>query len=115
MSAVRILRVYEQPEPGEFRVLVDRLWPRGISKDKVDVWLKEVAPSAEVRNEFDHQAKRFLAFQRHYRAELAANDAVGTLQDLLAAHPKVVLLYGAKDPIMNQAAVLLEFLDASGR
>jgi len=115
MTTVRILRVYDQPEPEEFRVLVDRLWPRGISKDKVDVWLKDVAPSAEVRNAFDHQPERFIAFQQQYRAELAANDAVETLRDAMAAHPRVVLLYGAKDPLMNQAAVLLEFLNASGR
>jgi len=115
MSRVRILRVYEQPEPGEFRVLVDRLWPRGITKDKVDVWLKDVAPTAKARSSFNHQAERFLAFQQDYRAELAANDAVETLHGLIDAHPHVVLLYGAKDPVMNQAAVLLEFLNVSGR
>ncbi|WP_104087616.1 DUF488 domain-containing protein [Arthrobacter sp. GMC3] len=115
MTTVRILRVYEQPEPEEFRVLVDRLWPRGITKDQVDVWMKEVAPSTQARNSFDHQAERFIAFQQEYRAELAANDAVERLRDLLEVHPKVVLLYGAKDPLMNQAAVLLEFLNASGR
>lgn len=115
MSTVRILRVYEPSEPGEYRVLVDRLWPRGIAKDNVDLWLKDVAPSNEVRHAFDHQTERFLAFQQDYRAELAANDAVETLQGIIAAHARTALLYGAKDPLMNQAAVLLEFLNASGR
>ncbi len=111
MGTLRILRVYEEPEPGEYRILVDRLWPRGISKAAIDLWLKEVGPSTEVRNAFDHVAGRFETFVRDYTAELECNPAVAQLQELIAKHKNVVLLYGAKDHEQNQAAVLLDFLN----
>jgi uncharacterized protein YeaO (DUF488 family) len=111
MGTVRILRVYEQPEPGEYRVLVDRLWPRSISKDKVELWLKEAGPSTEVRNAFGHKPENFAAFVRDYTAELEHNPAVAQLREVIAQHAQVVLLYGAKDPRENQAAVLLDFLN----
>ncbi|MFQ4149112.1 DUF488 family protein [Arthrobacter sp. LAPM80] len=113
MGTVRILRVYEEPDPGEFRVLVDRLWPRGVSKDRIDRWLKDVAPSAEVRNAFGHVPEHFEAFVRDYTAELKANAAVDQLRVLAASHEKVVLLYGARDHQQNQAAVLLDFLQST--
>lgn len=111
MGTVRILRVYEEPEPGEYRILVDRLWPRGIGKDKIDLWLKEVAPSAEVRNAFGHREERFEEFTGGYTGELARNPAVARLREVIAQHRHVVLLYGAKDKQHNQAAVLLDFLN----
>ena len=111
MGTVRILRVYEEPMPGEFRVLVDRIWPRGVKKDRIDLWLKEAAPSTEVRNAFDHVADRFATFVRDYTVELADNPAVAQLRQIVAEHEKVVLLYGAKDQQQNQAAVLLDFLN----
>lgn len=111
MGTVRILRVYEVPEAGEYRVLVDRLWPRGISKDKVELWLKEIGPSTEVRNAFGHQPENFAAFVRDYTAELEHNPAVTQLRDIIKENTQVVLLYGAKDPAQNQAAVLLDFLN----
>lgn len=110
MGTVRILRIYEQPDAGEYRVLVDRLWPRGVTKDHLDLWLKDIAPSAEVRNAFDHVPERFDTFVRDYTAELAQNAAVAQLRDVMAAHQRVVLLYGAKDEQHNQAAVLLKFI-----
>lgn len=110
MGTVRIMRVYEEPAAGEFRVLVDRLWPRGVKKAKIDLWLKEIAPSTEVRRAFDHVAERFEAFARNYTAELESNPAVEQLREVLAQHHRVVLLYGAADPQQNQAAVLLDFL-----
>lgn len=113
MGTIRILRVYEEPEPGEYRVLVDRLWPRGIKKDKIDVWLKEAGPSNEVRNAFGHLPEHFEAFVRDYTAELKANPAVDQLREIIAGHERVVLLYGAKDHHENQAAVLLDFLNAA--
>ncbi len=112
MGTIRILRVYEEPEPGEYRVLVDRLWPRGIKKDKIDLWLKEAGPSNEVRNAFGHKEENFEAFVRDYTAELEHNPAVAQLRGIIAQHEKVVLLYGAKDHHENQAAVLLDFLNA---
>lgn len=110
MGTVRILRVYEEPEAGEYRVLVDRLWPRGIKKDTIDLWLKDVGPSKEVRQAFDHVPERFDAFVHQYTAELVKNCAVAQLREVMAEHKKVVLLYGAKDHHENQAAVLLDFL-----
>ncbi len=112
MGTIRILRVYEEPEPGEYRVLVDRLWPRGVKKDKIDLWLKDVAPSTEVRNAFGHVPEHFETFVRDYTAELNKNPAVTDLREILAGHEQV-LLYGAKDHEQNQAAVLLSFLNAS--
>lgn len=111
MGTLRILRVYEEPEPGEYRVLVDRLWPRGIKKDKIDLWLKEAGPSTEVRNAFGHKEANFEAFVRDYTAELKENPAVAQLREIIAEHETVVLLYGAKDHHENQAAVLLDFLN----
>ncbi len=113
MGTIRILRVYEDPEPGEYRVLVDRLWPRGVKKDKVDVWLKEAGPSTEVRNAFGHVPEHFDAFVRDYMAELKHNPAVQELRQIIKDHERVVLLYGAKDHEENQAAVLLDFLNSS--
>lgn len=113
MGTIRILRVYEEPDPGEYRVLVDRLWPRGVKKDKVDLWLKEVAPSTEVRNAFGHVPEHFTTFQHDYTAELEHNPAVAELREVIKDREKVVLLYGAKDHHENQAAVLLDFLNAA--
>ncbi|MGO4382934.1 DUF488 domain-containing protein [Specibacter sp. RAF43] len=115
MGTLRILRVYDDPEPDEFRVLVDRLWPRGIKKDRVDLWLKEAGPSTEVRNAFHHQAERFDEFRKDYTAELEHNPAVEELRQVAAQHEKVVILFGAKDPQLNQAAVLLDYLNGSSR
>ena len=111
MGTVRILRVYEKPEPGEYRVLVDRLWPRGVKKTTIDLWLKDIAPSTEVRNAFGHVPEHFSSFVRDYTAELEVNPALEQLRGIIDCHEQVVLLYGAKDPAQNQAAVLLAFLN----
>jgi uncharacterized protein YeaO (DUF488 family) len=108
-----IKRVYDEAADDDgCRVLVDRLWPRGISKERAQlgVWLKEVAPSPPLRKEFAHMQERFADFRVAYEAELEGNPAVGTLLDLAAEHGKVTLLFGAKDPEINHARVLLEFL-----
>ncbi|WP_346960277.1 DUF488 family protein [uncultured Arthrobacter sp.] len=112
-----IKRVYDESADDDgCRVLVDRLWPRGVSKERaqLDLWLKEVAPSPPLRTEFAHMQERFADFRAAYEAELESNPAVGTLRDLAAQHGKVTLLFGAKDPETNHARVLLEFL-APGR
>ncbi|GAA1010416.1 hypothetical protein Aple_028620 [Acrocarpospora pleiomorpha] len=112
-----IKRIYDEVDPRDgFRVLVDRLWPRGVSKEHahVDLWLKEVAPSTELRAWFDHRADRFAEFSTRYAAELDKNPAVATLRRLAQAHPTVTLLYGAKNPQLNQAVVLAEYLAADG-
>ena len=108
-----VKRVYDDPAPGDgFRVLVDRLWPRGLSKEPaaLDLWLKDVAPSPELRTWFDHRDDRFAVFTERYVAELRGNPAVGTLREAARDHPTVTLLYGARSPEVNQAVVLARFL-----
>lgn len=111
---VVIKRVYLPAEPGDgYRVLVDRLWPRGVSKQDahLDLWLKEVAPSPELRTWFGHLPERFDEFTVRYTAELDENPAITELRAIIAAHPTVTLLYGARDPRVNHAAVLLGYLE----
>ncbi len=108
---IRLKRVYEQPDTkdGE-RVLVDRLWPRGLTKEKarVDLWLKEIAPSTELRRWFGHDPAKWTEFKRRYRAELKGNkEQVARLKDEMEKGP-VTLLYGARDEEHNEAVVLLE-------
>ena len=108
----RCKRVYEPATPDDgFRVLVDRLWPRGVSKERaaLDLWLKDVAPSAELRTWFHANPARFDEFVTRYRAELAGNPALDRLREVGAANPVVTLLYGARAPHdRNHAAVLAE-------
>nr|WP_275419250.1 DUF488 family protein [Acrocarpospora phusangensis] len=111
-----IKRVYDEVDPGDgFRVLVDRLWPRGVSKEEahLDLWLKDVAPSTELRTWFGHRADRFAEFSARYVDELDGNPAVDTLRQAGRTNPTVTLLYGAKDPEINQAVVLAEYLKKS--
>ncbi len=106
-------RIYDPAEADDgCRVLVDRLWPRGITKEaaNVDLWLKEVAPSTGLRKEFGHHRERFAEFAEQYRQELVGNHAVGTLLDLAARHHRVTLLYAARDTEANHAQVLLDYL-----
>lgn len=110
---VRIKRVYDEPaaEDGQ-RILVDRLWPRGISKDKahIDEWLKEIAPSDELRKWFGHDPARWEEFRERYRQELEAKaELVAGLREL-AAEGTVTLLFAAKDEEHNNAVVLKEML-----
>ena len=107
-----IKRVYLPPaaDDGQ-RVLVDRLWPRGVSKREaaIDVWLKDVAPSAGLRKWFGHDPAKWEEFRKRYLAELANNEAVAELRALAKAGP-LTLVYGAHDEEHNQARVLLELL-----
>lgn len=109
----RIKRVYEPPakDDGQ-RVLVDRLWPRGLTKHEaaVDVWLKDVAPTAGLRKWFGHKPARWGEFRERYLAELTGNAAVEQLRDMAAAG-QVTLLYGAHDEERNQARVLIDMLN----
>jgi uncharacterized protein YeaO (DUF488 family) len=111
---LRIKRVYEPPakEDGT-RVLVDRVWPRGITKERAaaDVWLKEIAPSTALRKRFGHDPEKWAAFQADYRAELDANEEDVRRLEELAAGGTVTLVYSARDTTHNQAAVLLEYMN----
>jgi uncharacterized protein YeaO (DUF488 family) len=107
----KLRRVYLPPESGDgFRVLVDRLWPRGISKSaaKIDLWLKDIAPSDGLRKWFGHDPERWEDFAERYRKELDdVPDQVAELRRVGKAHTTVTLLFGAKDEARNNAAVLL--------
>ncbi len=112
VARVAVKRIYEPAGPADgFRVLVDRLWPRGVSHERaaLDLWLKEVAPSSELRVWYDHRDERFAEFTRRYLAELETNPALEQLRSLVAEHPKITLLYGAKSPL-NEASVLAGLL-----
>jgi len=106
---IKIKRVYAEPSDEDgWRILVDRLWPRGLTKEKarVDLWLKEIAPSTELRKWFDHDQSKWDEFQKRYLSELKENkDAIQTLKDQLKKG-KVTLVYGAKDQEYNDAVVL---------
>jgi uncharacterized protein YeaO (DUF488 family) len=108
-----IKRVYLEPVPADgFRILVDRLWPRGLSKQKakVDLWLKEVAPSTELRKWFQHDPAKWAEFQKRYKQELKSKgDQLDIIKEKLH-HGPVTLLYGAKDEEHNEAVVLLSML-----
>ncbi len=114
--ALRIKRVYESVEASDgFRILVDRLWPRGITKEHaaVQLWLKDIAPTAALRKWFGHDPARWEEFRTRYLAELRANDdAVAQVFDA-AQHGPVTLMYAAHDERHNHAMVLLQYL--SGR
>ena len=115
MSSIQIKRVYEAPVVSDgYRVLVDRVWPRGMTKKRLgaDVWLKSVAPSTDLRNWFKHDPAKWKGFKKRYFLELDQNpEGVATL---IAAIKKglVTLLYSAKDTDCNQAVALKEYLSA---
>jgi uncharacterized protein YeaO (DUF488 family) len=110
---VRIKRVYESATKNDgVRVLVDRVWPRGITKEKaaLDLWLKEIAPSTGLRKWFGHDPARWDEFRKRYHQELDGNtEAVAQLKELIAKGP-VTLLYSAHDAEHNQAVALLDYL-----
>ncbi|WP_378949976.1 DUF488 domain-containing protein [Mesorhizobium sp. ANAO-SY3R2] len=115
MGTIKIKRVYE-PHDGDdgFRVLVDRVWPRGITKERaaVDLWLKEVAPSTELRKWFGHDPQRWDEFRARYRTELEAQPTLVELLRDRAAKGALTLVYSAHDEAHNQAVVLKEVLSA---
>lgn len=114
---IKIKRVYEKASKEDgWRVLVDRLWPRGMKKEAahIDAWMKEVAPSDGLRKWFGHDPTRWADFQKKYRAELAKKkELLAELNAMEKGHDKVTLLFGAKDEQHNQAIALAEFLKKS--
>jgi uncharacterized protein YeaO (DUF488 family) len=114
MPSLRIKRVYERPSPEDgIRILVDRLWPRGLSKDAaaLDHWFKDIAPSTELRKWFDHREDRFEEFKLRYRLELKSNPSLAEFQKL-AKPGRATLLYAAHDPKVNHAVVLADYIQA---
>lgn len=114
---IRVKRVYEKPAKEDgWRVLVDRLWPRGMKKEaaEIDAWLKEVAPSDALRKSFCHDVNKWPEFQKRYRAELQEKkNLTAELKKMEKEHGTVTLLFGARDEAHNQAVVLAETLKKS--
>ena len=114
-GTIRLKRVYEPPDAADgIRVLVDRLWPRGLSRAEADLdhWLKDAAPSPDLRRWFDHRPDRWAEFQRRYRDELRGSPAVQQILEL-ASDEDLTLVYAAKDEAHNHALVLAEHLRAT--
>ncbi|WP_238654845.1 DUF488 domain-containing protein [Paenibacillus piscarius] len=113
---LNLKRIYEPADQGDgYRVLVDRLWARGVTKEQaaVDEWMKEISPSPALRQWFGHQPERFTAFRDRYLRELEENPECGRLAESIrkrARNQQVTLVYAAKDPVHNHAKVLYEWL-----
>ena len=112
---IKLKRIYELYSEGDgYRVLVDRLWPRGVSKEKahLDLWLKDIAPSTELRKWFNHEKEKWEEFKKKYIEELKQNrDMVDQMSNILSKNKKVTLLFGSKDEKHNQAVVIATFLE----
>ena len=114
MTKYKIERIYESTTSDDsYRVLVDRLWPRGISKERaaLDEWNKEIAPTDELRKWFNHDPEKFPEFSRRYVKELDNNPAASEAKNNWNEQSAVILLYGAKDTEHNQAIVLKKWLE----
>ncbi|MCR2819588.1 DUF488 family protein [Microbacterium sp. zg.Y1090] len=110
---IEVKRVYDAAGPDDgFRVLVDRLWPRGLSKERarIDLWDKDVAPSPQLRTAFHHDGMPWDDFAAAYRKELAANPAVAALRAVIASHDVVTLLHAVRDEAHNHAVLLRDAL-----
>ena len=116
MTQVKIKRVYEDPDASDgYRVLVDRLWPRGMKKEhlKYDAWEKDITPSPELRKWFhEDQAEHWDAFSAMYRKELESSEAVPKFIERIKNYSTVTLLYASKEPVHNHACILQQFLQA---
>ena len=113
---IRIKRVYSEPsERDGLRILVDRVWPRGFSKQRarIDAWRKDLAPSTPLRKWFGHNPAKWIGFRKRYRIELKNSDQAEALKELarLSRHRTMTLVYGAADEEHNQAVLLKELLD----
>jgi uncharacterized protein YeaO (DUF488 family) len=112
---IKLERIYDNPKGSKsFRILVDRLWPRGLKKDKVrvDLWQKDIAPSHSLRKWFGHDEKKWDEFKRKYFKELDKNkEAVDTIVKMVEDQNSITLLYGAKEERFNNAVALKEYLE----
>ena len=111
-------RVHEPAIPEDsFRILVERLWPCGLSKQdaQIDLWLKDISPSPELRTWYSHDVKKWIEFQRRYQAELQSNQGVSQLQSLLLEKRIVTFVYASRDEEHNSARVLKDFIEKGSR
>jgi uncharacterized protein YeaO (DUF488 family) len=115
---IKLKRVYEQPSSDDgFRVLVERLWPRGVTKvgARLDLWLKDVSPSADLRKWYSHDVSKWDEFQKRYRDELANHQEALTQIKEMAKKGTVTFVYAASDHEHNSALILKQFIDSSKR
>lgn len=113
MATIKIKRIYEEPKSSDgFRILVDRLWPRGVKKEKaaIDLWLKDIAPSDSLRKWFNHDPKKWLEFKKRYAKELADKQELIDSIKKEAKRRTVTLLFGSKEIEYNNAVALLNFI-----
>ncbi|KTC90728.1 DUF488 domain-containing protein [Fluoribacter dumoffii] len=113
MHEIKLKRIYEHPESSDgFRILVDKLWPRGMKKEAaaVDLWLKDIAPSNELRSWFNHESAKWEEFEKRYRKELGDKEEPLHAIITKAQHHTVTLLYSARDEQHNNAVALLNFI-----
>lgn len=117
MTEIKLKRVYDDPQENDgYRILIDRLWPRGVKKEDLpyDLWNKEITPSNDLRKWFDHDPDKFNQFKSAYKEELIKNEETAGFAETIKeelVEQDVTLLYSAKDKEYNQAIVLKEFLD----
>lgn len=114
MGKLQIKRIYDQPASTDgIRIFVDRLWARGVTKQRahLDYWLKDIAPSSDLRIWFNHEPQKFKEFSKKYKKELQShNDIIEQIKNLLKTN-NVTLIYAAKSPIINHANVLKDYID----
>ncbi len=113
---LKLKRIYDVDEPSDgYRVLVDRIWSLGVSKEKagIDLWMKEIAPSDQLRKWFAHDAKRWIEFQKRYREEFESKAALTEQLRKLKTYNTVILIYSTRDDRHNQAVVLCAVLQRS--
>ncbi|MEX0609339.1 MAG: DUF488 domain-containing protein [Balneolaceae bacterium] len=111
---LRTKRVYEEPEESDgYRILTERLWPRGVSKEraKVDQWLKSISPSNDLRKWFNHDPDKWEEFKDRYRKELYGSEAVSELLEIIQQNENVTLVFASKDEEHNSTMVLKDFLE----
>lgn len=115
---IRLKRAYQAASPEDgYRILVERLWPRGITKARarLDLWLKDIAPSQDLRKWYNHDPAKWAEFQKRYRVELRANPAVAELRQVLDRRSVVTFVYGARDEEHNSARLLKDFIERDPR
>ena len=116
---LKMKRVYDGAQPSDgYRILVDRLWPRGVTKERaaVDLWAKDITPTTEIRKEFGHNPENFAQFRAQYLAELRANPAAPLFVQAVGQKLKegdVTFVYAAKDPEINHVVVLRDYVEAA--
>jgi len=109
--SINIKRIYEPAAKTDgYRILVDRLWPRGIKKEAIDMWLKDAAPSTPLRKWFNHEPEKWEKFRQKYHAELNASPVLKELKAIIHKHPTITLLFAAVDREHNHALVLQQFI-----